>query len=155
MRRTRSDAPAARSSRPPPSHLRALRVTIWILLTALAGCPAPAPPPPPGPAPLATPELYGVGLFTTGAWDFFVAFMPDQRRALFCRADDHFRRYEIFETRLGADGRWTPPVKPRFAARWSNADPRFDVPRDDAALRGIGSGKTGDIYRVPMAALGG
>jgi WD40-like Beta Propeller Repeat len=77
------------------------------------------------PAPPAMPELYGAGLFTTGAWDFFVAFTPDQRRALFCRADDAFAHYEIFETRLDDRGRWSPPVKPRFATRWSNADPHI------------------------------
>jgi Tol biopolymer transport system component len=73
----------------------------------------------------AAPELYGVGVFTTGAWDFFVAFTPDQRRALLCRADDSFERYDIFETRLDDRGHWSEPVKPRFASRWSNADPHI------------------------------
>ncbi|WP_163993602.1 TolB family protein [Pyxidicoccus caerfyrddinensis] len=71
------------------------------------------------------PEIYGAGLFTTGAWDFFLAFSPDQQRVLFCRADDGFEQYEIFETRLGDDGHWSMPVKPRFAAAWSNADPHI------------------------------
>jgi Tol biopolymer transport system component len=64
-------------------------------------------------------------VFSTGAWDFFVAFTPDQRRALFCRADDTFAHYDIYETRLDARGHWSAPVKPRFAARWSNADPHI------------------------------
>jgi hypothetical protein len=34
---------------------------------------------PPG---LATPALYGAGLFSTGAWDFFIAFSPDEREVL-------------------------------------------------------------------------
>jgi len=106
-----------------------------MIAAALAGCAPPQGPAgaPPGrvgaavaPEPsLAGPELYGAGLFTTGAWDFFVAFTPDQRRALFCRADDTFTRYDIFETRLDDAGRWSPPVKPGFAARWSNADPHI------------------------------
>jgi len=79
----------------------------------------------PGTATAGSPELYGAGLFTTGAWDFFMAFTPDQRRALFCRADDEFARYAILETRLDAAGRWTPPVTPRFAAEASNADPHI------------------------------
>jgi WD40-like Beta Propeller Repeat len=78
------------------------------------------------PAPGAcTPELYGAGLFTTGAWDFFMAFSPSQQQVLFGRADDRFEVYELYETRLAEDGRWAPPVKPRFAAHWSNADPHI------------------------------
>ncbi|NTX02473.1 PD40 domain-containing protein [Myxococcus sp. CA040A] len=72
-----------------------------------------------------TPELYGAGLFTTGAWDFFMAFSPDQRRVLFGRADDSFERYTMYETRLGDDGVWSRPVLPRFADQWSNADPHL------------------------------
>jgi hypothetical protein len=89
------------------------------LLVFLVACSAPVAPGPPR----AVPELYGAGLFSTGAWDFFLAFSPDQRRVLFCRADDAFQRYEILETRF--DGRWSPPVRPAFATAWSNADPHF------------------------------
>ncbi|MFY1827314.1 TolB family protein, partial [Myxococcus fulvus] len=72
-----------------------------------------------------TPELYGAGLFTTGAWDFFMAFSPDQRRVLFGRADDAFERFTMYETRLDAEGRWSRPERPRFARQWSNADPHL------------------------------
>ncbi len=75
--------------------------------------------------PAHAPEIYGAGLFTTGAWDFFMAFSPDQRRVLFCQADDAFEQYTILETRLGDDGRWSSPVRPRFASAWSNADPHI------------------------------
>jgi Tol biopolymer transport system component len=71
------------------------------------------------------PELYGAGLFSTGAWDFFVAFSPDQKRALFGRADDAFEQFDLYETRQGAGGRWSRPERPRFARAWSNADPHF------------------------------
>jgi Tol biopolymer transport system component len=71
------------------------------------------------------PELYGAGLFSTGQWDFFMAFSPDQRHALFCRANNDFSAYDIYETRQSPDGRWRAPVKPAFAASWSNADPHF------------------------------
>lgn len=72
-------------------------------------------------------ELYGAGLFSTSAWDFFIAFSPDQRRVLFCRANDDFSNFDIYETKLGSDGRWSPPVKPRFAIEWSNADPHITL----------------------------
>ena len=71
------------------------------------------------------PELYGAGLFSTGRWDFFIAFSPDQRQVLFCRANDDFSAYEIYQTREESDGHWRPPVKPEFAASWSNADPHI------------------------------
>jgi Tol biopolymer transport system component len=71
------------------------------------------------------PELYGAGLFSTGQWDFFIAFSPDQRHALFCRANDDFSAYDIYETRRGPDGRWRAPSKPAFAESWSNADPHL------------------------------
>jgi len=77
-----------------------------------------------GTAPSTGPELYGAGLFSTGQWDFFMAFAPDQRRVLFCRANDDFSSYEIYETEL-ENGRWRAPVKPSFAQSWSNADPHF------------------------------
>ncbi|WP_224362039.1 Xaa-Pro aminopeptidase [Hyalangium versicolor] len=97
----------------------------WIALlmgASLAGCRAPVSVQPQAPGAV---ELYGAGLFSTGAWDFFMAFSPDQKRVLFGRADDAFERYELFETRQGADGRWSQPVKPRFATEWSNADPHI------------------------------
>jgi hypothetical protein len=103
------------------SHPRSRIRSAGLALAVLASCAGPATKPPSS----ALPELYGAGLFTTGAWDFFVAFTPDQRRALFCRADDGFAHYDIFETRADEHGRWSAPVKPRFAARWSNADPHI------------------------------
>lgn len=71
------------------------------------------------------PKLFGAGLFTTGAWDFFLAFSPDQRRALFCRANADFTVYDIYETRLNPEGDWSPPGRPDFARQWSNADPHL------------------------------
>ena len=73
------------------------------------------------------PELYGPGLFSSSAWDFCLALSPDQKLALFCRADDGFTRYDLLETQLGADGHWSPPARPRFARHWSNADPHLTV----------------------------
>lgn len=70
------------------------------------------------------PELYGAGLFSTGEWDFFIAFAPHERRVLFCRANDDFSSYDIYETER-ENGRWRAPVKPSFAESWSNADPHF------------------------------
>ena len=75
----------------------------------------------------AAPELYGAGLFSTGAWDFFIALSPAQDTALFCRATDDFTSYAIYETTLGADGHWSAPKHPSFAGEWSDADPHFSV----------------------------
>jgi Tol biopolymer transport system component len=75
----------------------------------------------------AVPELYGAGVFSTGAWDFFMAWTPDQRDVFFCHASDDFSTFEIFETRLGVDGRWSQPVHPPFASRWSNSDPHLTI----------------------------
>jgi hypothetical protein len=86
-----------------------------LLLVACSSSPPPAP----------RPERFGDGVFSTDAWDFFVAFSPDQRRALLGRADDAFEQFEMLETRRGADGRWSPPVRARFATAWSNADPHI------------------------------
>jgi hypothetical protein len=73
----------------------------------------------------AGPELFGAGLFSTGAWDFFIAFSPDEREVLFCRANDDFSAYEIFETGRDSTGSWRAPTHPRFATAWSNADPHI------------------------------
>jgi Tol biopolymer transport system component len=106
----------------------ALAACAGLAFTACATPARPSPEPPPSApasATAAAPELYGAGVFSTDAWDFFVAFTPDERRALFCRADAAFEHYAIFETMLDGAGRWSPPVAPRFAARWSNADPHI------------------------------
>ena len=34
------------------------------------------------------PELYGPGVFSTAAWDYFMAWTPDQQDVFFCRASD-------------------------------------------------------------------
>ncbi|QSQ21326.1 PD40 domain-containing protein [Pyxidicoccus parkwayensis] len=100
------------------------RHLLWLTALLLTGCSTSSTQHAPA-SEAHAPEVYGAGLFTTGAWDFFMAFSPDQKRVLFCRADDAFEKYEIFETRLGDDGRWSTPVKPRFAKEWSNADPHI------------------------------
>jgi hypothetical protein len=68
------------------------------------------------------PELFGEGIFTTAAWDFFIAFMPDQRTAYFGRANANFTYSTILETYRRA-GRWTEPRVASFSGRWSDADP--------------------------------
>jgi hypothetical protein len=125
-------------------------VPIWPLLAlaVVAGCRSPAP------------ALYGAGLFTTSAWDFFLAFAPDQKHVVFGRADDAFEHYDLYETRLGDGGEWSSPVKPRFADRWSNADPHFSP--DGKKLFYISNrpeaGETAqdtyDIWMVPLRASG-
>ncbi|MFN2567212.1 MAG: Xaa-Pro aminopeptidase [Gemmatimonadaceae bacterium] len=70
------------------------------------------------------PELFGEGLFSTAAWDFFIAFTPDQRTAYFCRANGNFSYFTILETYRRA-GRWTEPRIASFSGRWSDADPHI------------------------------
>lgn len=94
----------------------------YVALALAAGACHASPPPP---APTKGPELYGAGLFSTGAWDFFLAFSPDQTSILHCRANDTFETYDLFETHRAASGRWSAPVKPRFATQGSNADPHI------------------------------
>ncbi len=94
---------------------------VGIAATLLLGCSARKTPRVPTPEP----ELYGAGLFSTGEWDFFLAFSPDQGRALFCRANDDFSAYQIYETRRDPGGRWSAPTKPRFDGSWSNVDPHI------------------------------
>jgi WD40-like Beta Propeller Repeat len=72
----------------------------------------------------ARPELYGEGIFSTPAWDFFIAFTPDQRTAYFCRANGTFTYFTILETYRRA-GRWTEPRVAPFSGRWSDADPHI------------------------------
>jgi Tol biopolymer transport system component len=96
----------------PPRIVRLVPLGVAVLL--LAGTPG-----------AAGPELYGAGLFSTGEWDFFMAFSPDQQFVLFCRANADFSAYDIYETRRDRAGHWSAPVKPTFAARWSNADPHI------------------------------
>ena len=68
------------------------------------------------------PELFGEGVFTTAAYDFFVAFTPDQRTAYFCRANGNFTYFTILETHRSGN-RWTEPRVAPFSGRWSDADP--------------------------------
>lgn len=107
----------------------------------------------------ARPEIFGAGVFTTGNWDFFVAFTPDQRRAWFCQANDNFSEYRIFETHLDPKGHWTKPVAPDFAPSWGNADPH--VTPDGTALLFISNRATPEdngskpAYHIWSVPIGG
>jgi Tol biopolymer transport system component len=68
------------------------------------------------------PTLFGEGVFTTGAYDFFVALTPDQQTAYFCRASADFGYWTILETRRRGDA-WSAPTMAPFSGRWSDADP--------------------------------
>lgn len=57
-----------------------------------------------------------------------------------------------FTPSLSVDGRWL-----YFSSTRRHTGPigeRFDHPRDDRAIAGIGDGKTGDTYRIAVSALG-
>jgi hypothetical protein len=126
-----------------------------IVFVFLAACGATSPP--------VTPEVFGRGVFTTDAWDFFVAFTPAQDRAFVCRADAAFEQFTILETRRAADGTWSTPTAPVFARAWSNADPHISpdgrtvyfisnrpFPDEDAAT----ARATYDIYLARLGADG-
>src|SRR5262245_8110700 len=68
------------------------------------------------------PALFGEGVFTTGAYDFFVALTPDQKTAYFCRASADFGYWTILETHRKDKG-WSAPGMAPFSGRWSDADP--------------------------------
>ena len=68
------------------------------------------------------PTRYGEGVFTTGAYDFFVAMTPDRKSAYFCRASADFGTWTILETHRSGD-RWSAPAMAPFSGRWSDADP--------------------------------
>lgn len=72
-------------------------------------------------------ELYGAGLFSSSAWDFFMAWTPDEKDVFFCHATDDFNSFEIFETRRDSRGDWSQPVHPPFATKWSNSDPHLTI----------------------------
>jgi len=70
------------------------------------------------------PALFGEGVFTTGAYDFFVALTPDQQTAYFCRASADFGYWTILETRRKGST-WSAPTMAPFSGRWSDADPHL------------------------------
>jgi Tol biopolymer transport system component len=116
------------------------------ILLLLAGTPSPA-----------GPELYGAGLFSTGQWDFFMAVSPEPGPGwvLFCKANDDFSAYDIYETRQEAGQRWRAPIKASFAQSWSNADPHFSPDgrtlffiSNRAGPGEVGASKTYDIWAV-------
>ena len=70
------------------------------------------------------PKLFGEGVFSTGAYDFFVALTPDQQVAYLCRAAADFSYWTILETRRQGE-KWSVPVMAPFSGRWSDADPHL------------------------------
>jgi len=70
------------------------------------------------------PTLFGEGVFSTGAYDFFVALTPDQKTAYFCRASGDFSYWTILETHRTGN-QWGAPKMAPFSGRWSDADPHL------------------------------
>jgi hypothetical protein len=98
--------------------------TMFLVATIVAALPTPQPDASRAiPADL-RPTLFGEGVFTTGAYDFFVALAPDQKTAYLCRASADFGYWTILETRWSG-GKWNPPTMAPFSGRWSDADPHF------------------------------
>jgi len=96
--------------------------------------------------PALRPTLFGEGVFSTGAYDFFVALTPDQKTAYFCRASADFGYWTILESRWSG-GKWSAPMMAPFSGRWSDADPR--VTPDGSRLLFISNRPTsGDSARA-------
>lgn len=71
----------------------------------------------------ARPEPFGVGVFSTGAYELTPTFTPDGNTAYFTVSTPAYGRlHMIMETRL-VDGRWTEPRIATFSGRWGDADP--------------------------------
>ena len=108
------------------------------------------------------PELFGLGVFTTPAWDFFVALTPDQRTAYFCRADATFSYYTTLVSRWEG-GRWSAPEVAPFSGRWSDADPHlspdgsklFFISNRPVAPGAVEPRGDYDVWYVERAAGGG
>ncbi|MFN8583446.1 MAG: hypothetical protein U0163_21030 [Gemmatimonadaceae bacterium] len=102
------------------------------------------------------PTLYGAGLFSTGAWDFFMALTPDQQRAVFCVANDNFTEYHLREARRDAQGQWGTASIPSFAWTGSDADPHFSPDGrqlffiSDRPVPGDTTAVVADIWMVPF-----
>ncbi len=125
---------------------------VYLALIALAR--------PPGAAAQETPQVYEPGIFSTGAWDFFVALTPDQQTAYLCRANGDFSYYTILETRRAA-GRWSTPRAASFSGRWSDADPHVSPDGrklffiSNRPINGDTAQENYDIWMVERAAGGG
>ena len=94
-------------------------VALVVALASLAGAQPPVSETPP-----LQPELFGPGVFSTGAWDFFVAFTPDGNTAYVNRANGSFSHFTIIETRLVGRA-WSTPRVANFSGKWSDADPHL------------------------------
>jgi hypothetical protein len=62
------------------------------------------------------PVVFGEGVFSTGAYDFFVALTPDHSTAYFCRASAYFGYWTILESHRKG-GAWSSPVMAPFSGR--------------------------------------
>ncbi len=106
------------------------------------------------------PVLFGEGVFSTPAWDFFMAFTPDQKTAYFCRANGTFSYFTILVSDL-RNGRWTAPRVAPFSGRWSDADPHVspDGSRlffiSNRPLSGTEPKEDYDIWFVERTSFGG
>src|SRR5262245_13239331 len=96
----------------------------WLATALALGLTLPAPAAGPRADEGLQPALFGEGIFSTGAYDFFVALAPDQQSAYFCRASADFGYWTILETRRRG-GKWSAPTLAPFSGRWSDADPHL------------------------------
>jgi Tol biopolymer transport system component len=130
-----------------------MRSVSWLVLAAASAAAVPA-------RGQEGPAIFGPGVFSTPAWDFFVAFTPDQRTAYVCRANGNFRYYTILETHL-VGGRWSEPKTAPFSGRWSDADPHISPDGSklffisNRPLSGNQATEEYDIWMVERTAGGG
>lgn len=77
------------------------------------------------PRPAATVELFGEGVFSTGAYELPPTFAPDGNTAYFTVSTPQYGRMRyIMETRRTAKG-WSQPQLAPFSGQYDDADPYF------------------------------
>jgi hypothetical protein len=76
-------------------------------------------------APPDTLPPFGVGVFSTGAYELTPTFAPDGRSAYFTVSTPAYGRLHVIMESRFEGGRWGAPRVAPFSGRWGDADPMF------------------------------
>jgi Tol biopolymer transport system component len=69
-----------------------------------------------------TPRIFGVGVFSTDAYDITPTFSPDGQTAFFTVSNPSYRRHTLLVSNF-RNGKWQTPEVAPFSGQWSDADP--------------------------------